>query len=143
MPDIIHKVGIQAAPKKVFEAVSTLEGYRGWWGPDAVGNPQKGGVITFFNHVDMKVLEFKPNEKVKWLCVRGPEEWMKTEVTFELKRKQGLTFVLFTHAKWKKPVEFMRHCSTKWAVYLLSLKDLVEKGKGRPSPHDIKIHGGD
>jgi len=80
---------------------------------------------------------------VKWLCVRGPEEWMKTEVTFELKRKQGLTFVLFTHAKWKKPVEFMRHCSTKWAVYLLSLKDLVEKGKGRPSPHDIKIHGGD
>jgi hypothetical protein len=27
----------------------------------------------------------------------------------------------------------------KWATFMLSLKDLVEKGQGRPSPRDVKI----
>jgi hypothetical protein len=36
-------------------------------------------------------------------------------------------------------VEFMHHCSTKWAVFLMSLKSLVETGKGSPDPHDVKI----
>jgi hypothetical protein len=36
-------------------------------------------------------------------------------------------------------VEFMGHCSTKWATFLLSLRDLVETGQGKPAPHDLKI----
>jgi hypothetical protein len=27
----------------------------------------------------------------------------------------------------------------KWGTFMLSLKDLVETGEGRPSPNDIKI----
>jgi hypothetical protein len=27
----------------------------------------------------------------------------------------------------------------KWAVFLLSLRDLVERGKGKPAPEDLKI----
>ena len=33
----------------------------------------------------------------------------------------------------------MGHCSMKWATFLLSLKELAETGKGRPSPEDLKI----
>ena len=33
----------------------------------------------------------------------------------------------------------MHHCNTKWAMFLMSLKSLVETGKGLPSPHDVKI----
>jgi hypothetical protein len=33
----------------------------------------------------------------------------------------------------------MHHCSTKWAVFLISLKSPVETGKGSPDPHDVKI----
>jgi hypothetical protein len=33
----------------------------------------------------------------------------------------------------------MHHCSTKWATFLLSLRDLIEKAEGRPLPHDVKI----
>jgi len=36
-------------------------------------------------------------------------------------------------------VEFMHHCSTKWATFMLSLKQLVETGKGAPSPDDVQI----
>jgi hypothetical protein len=28
----------------------------------------------------------------------------------------------------------------KWATFLLSLKDLMEKGKGRPAPDDLEIN---
>jgi hypothetical protein len=60
-----------------------------------------------------------------------------------LKAKKAETFVLFTHDNWKKPDEFMRHYSTKWATFLLSLKDWVEREEGRSAPYDIKISFGD
>jgi hypothetical protein len=33
----------------------------------------------------------------------------------------------------------MHHCSTKWATFLMSMKALVETGKGAPFPDDIRI----
>jgi hypothetical protein len=69
----------------------------------------------------------------------GPAEWIGTKIRFDLKREGDWTIILFTHQNWKEPVEFMHHCSTKWGVFLISLKSLVETGKGAPYPHDIKI----
>jgi len=50
-----------------------------------------------------------------------------------------MTVLLFGHRNWREPIEFTAHCSMKWAVFLLSLRDFVETGKGRPSPDDLKI----
>ena len=33
----------------------------------------------------------------------------------------------------------MDHCSTKWRVFLLSLKSLLETGKVPPWPDDIEL----
>jgi hypothetical protein len=71
--------------------------------------------------------------------VDGPEEWIGTKVSWELKQQEGYTIILFKHQGWREPVEFMHHCSTKWAVFLMSLKSLLETGKGSPDPNDIKI----
>ena len=56
-----------------------------------------------FNH-DFKVVETKPNEIVKWKCIRGSNEWLNTEIIFDLAWKQDQAFVLFTHGNWKEPV---------------------------------------
>ena len=48
------------------------------------------------------------------------------------------TIVQFEHEGWREPVEFMYHCSTKWATFLMSLKELVETGHGRPAPDDVQ-----
>jgi hypothetical protein len=98
-------------------------------------------VLTFFKGVNMKV-EARPGELVMWKCVKGPEEWVGTEITFKLLHRQGQTFVVFSHANWREPVEFMHHCSTKWATFLLSLKALLETGKGRPAPDDVHVYVG-
>jgi hypothetical protein len=38
----------------------------------------------------------------------------------------------------------MHHCSTRWAILLTcSLKALLETGKGRPVPDDVKVYVGE
>jgi uncharacterized protein YndB with AHSA1/START domain len=146
MPDILHRVGIQATAAKVFEAVATLDGLSHWWIVGTTGDAKPGGTIHFRPEgggFDMKVLESKPGETVKWKCVGGPDEWIGTEVTFRLQQKEDQTVVLFTHAGWREPVEFMHHCSTKWATFMLSLKNWIERAGGHPHPYDVKIHPGD
>ena len=76
---------------------------------------------------------------MRWLVTHGPEEWVGTEIVWHLDQRGEYTIVQFKHEGWREPVEFMHHCSTKWATFLLSLKDLVETGSGRPAPDDVKI----
>lgn len=142
MPDIFHRVGINTATANVYKALSTTEGLRHWWTTETSGNAHAGGIIDF-GFCKMKVLKAIANKSILWKCVDGPKDWMGTEVRFALNRRDNLTFVLFTHAKWKKPTEFMHHCSTKWAVFLLSLRDWLERGEGRPAPYDKKLYIGD
>ena len=142
MPDILHRVGINVSPKKVFAALATVKGLQHWWVVATAGDARLGGVIDF-GFCEMKVTAAKPGKLVRWRCIRGPKEWLGTEVSFQLKWKEAQTFILFRHARWKKPVEFMHHCSTKWATFLLSLKAWLERDEGRPHPYDVKIHVGD
>ncbi|MFC5813532.1 SRPBCC family protein [Nonomuraea harbinensis] len=139
MADILHRVGIKAPAADVYEALTTVEGLAGWWTADTRG---EGDVLRFrfgADGFDMKVLEARPGERVLWEVVGGPEEWIGTHVGWDLDRAGDYTVILFKHAGWKEPVEFMHHCSTKWAVFLMSLKSLVETGKGAPAPDDVKI----
>ena len=143
MVDILHKVGIKSSsPDAAYKALTTLEGLSGWWTEDTRGDGKVGGVIQFrfgAGGIDMKVLELDPARRVLWQVVDGPAEWIGTTVSFDLKQEGDWTIILFKHQGWKEPVEFMHHCSTKWAVFLLSLKSLLETGKGAPAPNDIKL----
>jgi len=142
MPDILHRVGVNASPDRVFNALSSIQGLQHWWVGETTGETGLGGLIDF-GFCKMKVLDSKPGSLVRWKCVAGPDEWVGTEVVFKLEWKDGQTFILFHHSNWKEAVEFMHHCSTKWATFLLSLRDWLESGQGRPTPHDLKIHVGD
>ena len=74
-----------------------------------------------------------------WEVTDGPEEWVGTHVSFELSQEDGYTIVMFEHSGWREVVPFMYHCSTKWATFLMSLKELVEDGKGQPAPNDVQV----
>ena len=64
---------------------------------------------------------------------------MGSEILFELQQDDKQTIVNFGHYNWKKADEFLAHCSTKWAVFMISLKSCIETGKGRPFPDDLHI----
>jgi uncharacterized protein YndB with AHSA1/START domain len=142
MPNIVHRIGIQAPPTAVFRALTTQAGLAGWWTrPDAEG--AKLGARLWFKFKmggpTMEVIDLKRAKCVRWRCVKGPEEWLNTELTFDLTRAGKETVVLFGHRGWREECEFMAHCSCKWATFLLSLKSLLEKGRGAPFPDDISI----
>ena len=142
MPDILHRVGIKSSLDDVYTALSTREGLSAWWTNSTQGESKVGGVLQFrfdAGGFDMKVLELQPARRVLWQVVDGPEEWIGTRIGWDLKQESDYSIILFKHEGWKEPVEFMHHCSTKWAVFLMSLKSLLETGKGSPEPHDVKI----
>jgi len=147
MPDILHRVGIKSSsPEGVYKALTTVEGLSAWWTNDTQGEDNVGGVLKFRFHddgIDMKVLELRPTECVQWQVADGPQDWIGTKILWDLSQEDDYTIVLFRHQGWKEPVEFMHHCSTKWGTFLMSLKSLVETGKGSPSPHDVKISNWD
>lgn len=146
--DIIHRVGIKASMQKVYDALSTIEGIAGWWTKHTSGTARVGETIVVqflssegkeIGSMNMEVKTLEPLKKVHWIFTAGPAEWIGTEVIFNLHQEADYTIVLFGHRNWKEEVEFTAHCSMKWAIFMLSLKQLVETGKGNPSPNDIKI----
>ena len=143
MVDILHRVGVKtSSPDQVYEALTTLDGLAGWWTDDTKGSADVGGVLAFRfppGGFDMEVVSQTPSARVAWKVVDGPEEWVGTTIDWQLHQDGGYTIVMFKHEGWKEPVEFMHHCSTKWATYLMSLKSLVETGAGAPSPHDVHV----
>ena len=143
MADIRHRIGVEGhSTTEVFDAITTIDGLSGWWTEQTSGTTDIGGVIEFRfgpGGFDMQVVELDPDRHVRWQVVDGPPEWIGTTVRWDLRQEGDYVIVLFAHEGWREPVEFMHHCSTKWATFLLSLKQLVETGRGAPDPHDVHI----
>ncbi|MGH8542192.1 MAG: SRPBCC family protein [Gammaproteobacteria bacterium] len=148
MVDIIHRIGIKAPLAQVYEAVATAKGIAGWWSKETTGESRLGGAITSRFHgpdgrelgrMTYELTKLDPEKAVHWRFTDGPPEWIGTDVTFELSRDGDQTLILFGHRNWREAVEFTAHCSMKWATFLLSLRQLLETGTGRPSPDDLKI----
>ncbi|TGM74255.1 SRPBCC domain-containing protein [Leptospira mtsangambouensis] len=152
MNGIYHKIGIRSSEKEVLNALTTKVGLSNWWTKEVDGNFSSGvslvGNSIFFgfghgNAMEMKVQEIS-TKHVLWECISGPEDWIGSHIDFQWdngKAPDGgsMTILYFRHQDWKKESEFTAHCSMKWAIFLLSLRDSIELGMGRPSPNDIKI----
>lgn len=144
MPDILHKVGaISSSPQEAYAALTNIKGLAAWWTNDTRINDAAGEQIRFtFGDTGffvMKVLEQIPGKRVAWQVVDGPDDWIGTTISFDISQAGDYTLVFFKHAGWREPSEAMHHCSTKWALFLMSLKSVLEGGKGAPHPHDPKI----
>ena len=140
MTDILHRIGVeQSSPEQVYDALTTIDGLSGWWTEDTTGSTDLGGVIEFrfgrrrrLRHEGHRARSRAGSSR--WEVVDGPEEWIGTTVDWELRQDGECTIVLFKHEGWREPVEFMYHCSTKWATFLMSLKQLRRDRRGRPRP---------
>lgn len=145
MADILHLVTIKARPENVYRALTEQAGLAGWWTENVSAEPVVGSVAQFRfgdrGGSDMEIVRLEPNRLVHWVCRAhlSGDEWVGTEVFFDLQADKDATVVRFSHRRWLEATDFLRYCSMKWAVYLVSLKKLVETGQGSPWPHDIQI----
>ena len=83
MAEIRHRVGIDATPAKVYEALATTDGISKWWVRQLDGDSSQGGTLNFYfggqqPGLVVEVAVAVPEEKVTWRCVQGPEDWVGT-----------------------------------------------------------------
>jgi uncharacterized protein YndB with AHSA1/START domain len=136
MPNILHRLTIDAPPDHVYELAASKEGIEHWWtGRPVTGDEQVGGRLSVYfsdptNPSAIFEVAERNTQQIAWRCVAGPNDWIDTHITFALKpRSDGGTTLLFSHEGWREENEFMNGCSTNWGSYLMSLKSGAE-GEG-------------
>src|SRR5262245_37189314 len=133
MPDILHRISIDAPAKRVHDLIASTDGIARWWtGRPLTGVHEIGSSFSvYFGDAErpaavMEVLSDTIGQVV-WRVTGGPDSWIDTRITFTLRpRSHGGTTLLFTHAGWPAASEFMSGCSTNWGAYLTSLKTGAE-----------------
>jgi uncharacterized protein YndB with AHSA1/START domain len=144
--EINHQVGIKASPEEIYETLTATKKLAQWWTTDTRGSGAKvGDTLEFWFHGFCQkfiVKALQPGKHVAWKSPKGQgaDEWEETEVAFDLSQDDKQTFIQFRHSGWRENTNFQGHCSMKCAVFLLSLKDVLERGKGRPYPYDLEVH---
>lgn len=135
MATIKHLFHIAAPQQQVYDAISTLDGFRGWWTTQVTGDTSEGGTMAFrFNGMgpDFKVTDANQGHSVAWECVAGFDDWIGTQVTINLDQNEGKTRVRFEHNGWEQTGDNYAACSFSWARYMESLRQLCQAGKGTP-----------
>jgi len=143
MAEIRHRVGIRGSAAEIYALLTTDSGLSKWWTSNTRGAGQVGSIIEFrFGDYgpDFAVVELIPKRLVRWRHSGDiPEDWKGSEISFELDEDKDQTIVNFSHYNWPKSDAFLAHCSTKWGVFMMSLKSCIETGKGQPWPDDVHI----
>ncbi len=136
---------IEAPAAKVYEALTTSEGLKGWWTETCEIGTTEGGHSTFRfddSWKTMRIEKLAPASEVRWHCVESSidledgstsSEWIGTEFLFQLKPLSDQTTALrFQHVGLLPALECYSDCFRGWTRFLSSLKQYVETGTGAP-----------
>jgi uncharacterized protein YndB with AHSA1/START domain len=137
MPEIAIEFEIDAPVERVWEAVSTTDALKSWWTDDSFSDAKLGGKAEFgFQNREivftMETTLFDVNEFQEWRCLNGPDNWIGTNVSFELESQDGKTQVRFEHRNLREGDAENSKTKETWDKCLDHLKGFVE-GKN-PGP---------
>jgi uncharacterized protein YndB with AHSA1/START domain len=143
MAEIKHRVGISGSAQEIYSLLTTDAGLAKWWTTDTHGAGAPGSIIAFrfgAGGPDFEVIELVTNRKVVWRHHgEMPPAWIGSEISFLLEESEKQTIVNFSHYNWQQSDDFLGHCSTKWGIFMMSLKSCIENGRGQPYPDDVHI----
>ncbi|MGB2626274.1 MAG: SRPBCC domain-containing protein [Candidatus Acidiferrum sp.] len=142
--EIWHEILINASAAEIYDAVTDAKKLAHWWTTDTRGVSVEGGTLEFwFGGMcqAMEVTLLEPGELVRWKAKQGGAPgWADTQLEFKIFRDKSETFLHLRHSNWLEEAALFPHCSMGWAIFLLSLKEFVETGKGRPFPYDMPVN---
>jgi uncharacterized protein YndB with AHSA1/START domain len=138
MGEIRHLIPIEAPPAKVYAALATEAGLRGWWTADSVADDKIGGKAEFgFEKraalFRMTIVTLDPDRRVVWKCHGDNPEWNGTTLTWSVEPEGDGCQLRFTQSGWREMTDMVAVCNSTWGELMYRLKDYVE-GKN-PGPH--------
>jgi uncharacterized protein YndB with AHSA1/START domain len=139
MPDIMHTLKIRTSPDRVYDAIATAEGIRNWWTRDAALAPKVGGAGEFGFYkrrfiAKVTIDELEPQAGMKWRLTNSA--WPGDTIAFNLAPEGEYTRLTFAHRGFPQADRSYASATTRWAYYLMSLKQYLETGRGTPNPDD-------
>jgi uncharacterized protein YndB with AHSA1/START domain len=160
MPNLRHAVLIAASADKIYDAITSSEGLSAWWTPNSTAKAELDSVVRlpfgpkYLN--EMRITELIPGKRLKWHCLKGEDEWVGTNLSFDLQsgdqdkplssyhELEGqcqqigdvseVTLLVFQHEDWRAETLMSAECNYTWGQFLHSLKLFCETGKGQPWP---------
>ncbi len=146
MADIVNEFTIEAAPQRVWNALTQPDEIGHWWTNDLNATPEVGTQAEFRFRQGTFVIQFEvdelvQDEKVHWITRQGPAtgHWAGTSVTWKLEPVYNGTRVIFNHDGFAQADERYEITRAWWEHFLVSLKSYLETGKGTPgSPLTVK-----
>lgn len=141
MEKIIATTEINADARRIYEALTTAAGVRGWWTVDAELDARVGCAAAFRFQEERGTMEVRfrvdvmePNREVAWTCTgeHNNPDWKDTRIAFRLSPSGKSTSVELAHTGWRAKTPVYEMCVGGWTHFLASLKSLVETGKGTP-----------
>jgi uncharacterized protein YndB with AHSA1/START domain len=133
-----HRINVGAPKSRVFNALTTLNGLKGWYTPHIQGGLAAGETAIFsFTDEDpfhWQFVELVPPVQVRWRCVQGPGRAAGTAVTFRLsEHKDGRTTVECDHEGFDESDKALGSCNTLWGILMDRLRKFSETDKPQPA----------
>jgi uncharacterized protein YndB with AHSA1/START domain len=143
--EIWHELFFAVSPVEVHAALTDPEKLARWWTTEVRGAAIPGQRMEFgFGRLTQEVIvgDVTRPTRVEWVPTeKGLPDWVHTRIVFEISRRDARTILQLRHTNWADDARLYALCNTDWAFYLLSLRELLEKGKGRPYPDDFMGFG--
>jgi uncharacterized protein YndB with AHSA1/START domain len=140
---------VDQTPDEVFAAITNV---RGWWSGEIEGDTDQLGAEFSYRHEDIhyskqRITELIPGQKITWHIVDAtltfaddPHEWIGTNVTFEIARKDDRTEVGFTHHGLVPDIECYEQCSHGWDFFINgALRNLITTGHSAPTQTEDRV----
>ena len=134
------------SPQQVYDAINNV---RSWWSEEIEGSTDKLHEVFRYHYGDVhrcqiKITELVPAKKVEWLVldnyfnfIKDKNEWIDNKIVFNIEKKGNQVQLDFTQEGLVPAYECYEVCSDSWKSYIAdSLRDLIEKGKGKPNPKE-------
>ncbi|WP_335871631.1 SRPBCC family protein [Bacillus sp. 2205SS5-2] len=134
MINMPHQITINEKPEKIYEAITTSEGIKGWWTSDAKVEPTVGTVAEFgfYNRqavFQMHIDKLEKGKLVNWTAQHDMPGWKGTKISFELSpQENGSTILHFSHSGWDSMDGPYAMINTTWGTLMSILKQYVEGG---------------
>jgi len=142
--DFTAQIDYAVSPRVVYQALTTPDGLRGWWGTHATVATAPGKLIRFdwsdSDYIELRIDRLVQDREVQWTCAAQhdenlphPDEWLGTEISFRLSPTTTGTNLQFTHRGLQPDLACYDMCAGGWDWFLRhSLRGLLEHGQGSP-----------
>lgn len=129
MPNIEILNTIKAPASQVMETLSTDDGLAAIWTKKLKVKPEINHIHEFDfdeGYITKMQLKILTSEQIVWECIESDEDWIGTQVVFDLSEKDGITKVILRHQNWRMVNDYFRFCNYHWAMLLNRLKTYCE-----------------